>query len=365
MTEENTGSCLAGLLPTLKRGVSRTKYNLFNPYTKTIEDIKASRPKVLIGTYVHEYKDYSFNRWLKRAVQMALDFKKYGNAQILIVDNSENKEYAKLLDARCDWYRHFKNVECTVVRLSSIPKTTREKQKASQNVLWDATLGGYKSLGTFQFLYIVESDVLPPEDSIVELMKFNKSIVSGIYSLRNEETIEGHKEFLKKEGLEKEWKDKDIGDWLCVIPYFARLINGKMQRFLLHRIDLNKIVDRVEEKQYGHCMRVFACGLGCILIKANVLKVVKPEATSKKQVTFYKRLYKFAVQLEKDIGYKDQYLLPHIKTIRNEYKNILKQKIHPDTNFHILCEKRGIHRYISPYVQCRHLRSNWRDVKNR
>ena len=361
------------MIQNIKRAKSWVKFQIQNPYGKMLEKIEKEPPRILIGTYVHEYKDYSFNNWIKRAVEIGNAYP--GDVDILIVDNSDNKEYALKLKNRIKPYQKevlgiknsnplvFKG-DISVLRLSKEYDNTREKQRASQQVLWDATLGQYPSLfdgKKYGYLFIIESDIYPPVNALIELLKYNKRICSGLYSLKNDETYEGHKKHLIKSKVLHKWKAEDIGDYMCVIPFKMR---GD-SKFLLHRKEIENIRLKAEETQWGHVFKIFACGLGVILIRRDVLEEVKPETTTRQQVAFYKSLLRFSKLQEKKYKYHDQYFVPYLERVANSYEDILNKKIHPDTNFHVLCDKAGISRFVNPYLECEHDRSDWKDVKFR
>ena len=54
--------------------------------------------KILMGTPVHECKDYAMERWLESVSKLDYPF------DLLLVDNSENPGYVKKLHAYCKKY---------------------------------------------------------------------------------------------------------------------------------------------------------------------------------------------------------------------------------------------------------------------
>jgi len=327
---------------------------------------------VLIATYVHEYKDYSFDKWLARAIEIALH---HGNSDILIVDNSDNDTYVKSLvsrvkKAKANIFENPLNCDLRIivgkVSDSETPlDNTRIKQKASQDILWKQALeGGYSHL------MIIESDIYPPVNVIAELLKFNVPICSALYSLRNQELYDDHKKMLEKRGTLDQYKDEEIGDFYCLVPEGKlRRLSSKdhWQRYLAHKREVDQLIKEHDEKDpEGKLpMRIYAAGLGCILIQRWVLQLIKPETISPEQVKYFKEVLEFAEAKAKELKYKDQYLLTLMRVLHSNFEHELQETMHPDTNFYILCNHYRISRYVHPHLEAEHDRSNWRDVKFR
>lgn len=337
------------------RKINMLKYVLFNPYKKRLWEIKKKPPTVLLATYVHKYKDYSFNAWTDRAIEIINHYKQFVGKlvkiDLLVVDNSEGKDYfnelMNRLSERIDdigfgseiWVEHVDG------------KNTRDKQWKSQKLIWDFSLKHH-----YDYLFIIESDIFPPKNALIELLKYDKKVISGVYSLKNEETYLAHRKVLEKSGEIEKWRDEDIGDLLCIIPYFPRKP--------IHRKEFEAMIRRIEKKQFGHCVRVFACGLGVILIRRDVLRVVPPETTNRKLLNWLEFVRKISVKeaVLRGLGGNEKQLIGFIDRLIKSHRVILESKIHPDTNFHINCELNGISRFVNPYLECFHWRSNWGNI---
>ncbi len=337
------------------RKINMLKHAVFNPYRKRLWSIKQNPPTILVATYIHEYKDYSFNAWTDRMLEIIQNYKSFVNKPVkidlLVVDNSDGEKYFDSIKKRLR-----KKLDCIgigsdiwVERVNGF-RNTRKKQWASQKLIWEFSLKHH-----YDYLFLVESDVFPPAHALQELLKFNKRIISGVYSLKNKETYEAHKKFLEKEKELGKWSDEEIGDILCIIPY--------MPKRPIHRKRFNEMVERIERKQYGHCVRVFACGLGVILIKREVLRKAFPETTDKNFLDWLKKLRQVArgTALERKLNGLENYLINDLNNLIKSHQVILDSKIHPDTNFHVNCERLGIARFVDPYLDCFHWRSNWKD----
>lgn len=112
--------------------------------------------RVLIGTPVHESKDYAMDRWL--ASVSALDYP----ADLLLVDNSQNPDYTKKLEAYCQKYQipHYKIVHVAIPEDAHL----EERLALAREVIREEVLkGGY------DYWYSLECDVIVPPDALSKL----------------------------------------------------------------------------------------------------------------------------------------------------------------------------------------------------
>lgn len=344
----------------MKKLIAKIKHKIFNPWRVRSMKLKHDPPKILLGTYVHRYKHYSFVRWLEHCIDAANDYAGDFKNRVLIriVDNTEGHEYAAYLRLVCDKVLRERPLKCgdlEVLHLEQNYPNTREKQRASQKVLWDLTA----SLNC-RYLFLVESDLYIPKNSIIELMKYDKPVVSGLYTLKNPETYKAHKEALEKAGELKNWKDEEIGDYLCFIPYMLKFgADGKPGRFLAHRRELKAMLDKVHDFEYGNVVRVFASGIGFHLIRRDVLLKVTPQTTTDDDLAFHREILECARNAKVKYNISDISVIQNLEMTLESLSSIVEKKIHPDTNFHINCEKKGIPRYVNPYLEAYHDRSDW------
>lgn len=284
--------------------------------------------RVLVGTYVHRVKYYCVGDFFER---MKVLMQNFPDCEFMVVDNSDEKNSPAWLRLEMD--RIFgKNKHLLVWDKNLVGETTREKQNRSQEILWD-----YALKNGFEKLMIVESDVFPKDDfTIKKLYDSGKQIVSGVFPLVTNE------------------KDRSK-DALCVMGYNY---NSEMKRFWWPRWLFDKTVKKVG---INLPVRVYACGLGCIMIDRKVLEVIRPEYAKKELVQDLHKVL-VEVQLMRKSAMKN-YLEQQVKHIMNIQKDCVKRKIHSDTFFHLAAELFGFNRYVLPEIDCEHRRSDWSEIE--
>lgn len=284
--------------------------------------------KILVATYTHKVKYYCIEDWLRNTKYLMDNYK---NCDLLVVDNSDEKESPA-------WLRHkmdevFGKNKQTMLWIDTIKKNSRFKQVESQRALWDFALNnGYDKL------FIIESDVFPTDKlAIQKLDAADKPIVSGVYPLYTDP------------------KDSSR-DVLCIMGFG---LNSEMKRFWYHRFLFDRAIRNVGDKSL---IKIYACGLGCIMIKRDVLETVVPEMADAKLA---KELLKvlFKVDAMKSKGNKKRWLQLRLKKFVVDEEKMFEEKIHPDTNFHYNCELFNISRFVLPEVQCEHRRMEWEDME--
>lgn len=284
--------------------------------------------KILVATYTHKVKYYCIEDWLRNTKYLMDNYK---NCDLLVVDNSDEKESPA-------WLRHkmdevFGKNKQTMLWIDTIKKNSRFKQVESQRALWDFALNnGYDKL------FIIESDVFPTDKlAIQKLDAADKPIVSGVYPLYTDP------------------KDSSR-DVLCIMGFG---LNSEMKRFWYHRFLFDRAIRNVGDKSL---IKIYACGLGCIMIKRDVLKTVVPEMADAKLA---KELLKvlFKVDAMKTKSNKKKWLQSRIKKFILDEELMVKEKIHPDTTFYMHCELFNVNRYVLPAVQCEHRRQEWSEIE--
>jgi hypothetical protein len=281
-----------------------------------------TEPRVLVGTYLYSGKHYSFEKFLDATLKTMADYS--GDTELLIVDNSEDKEYASLVRLICDGRKEKDKI--TVAHIKEYGSNSRLKQKTSQEVLWDYCLNNQ-----YDYLYIIESDIYVPVDSLRELVSHKKKIISGIYSLSND----------------------DVQDILCLMGY-NRNADGKMYW------EAEQNLTQLIEITGGKPLKVYACGLGCILIHKEILKTIKPWYSTLSEANALGRLMNNAKVLKTPQG---KYVHKLLKKLEEGTRTAHEQKVHPDSYFHKMCELYKVNRYVTTNVICEHNRSNWSECK--
>ena len=117
-------------------------------------------PKVLVGCPTYDGMNYCLERYVNSVKKL-----NYPNYDILLVDNSASKNYAK-------------KIKKMGIKVVHVDRTSNPKEIVadSRNVLRQKALEG-----NYDFLLSLEQDVIPPKSIIQRRLKHNKKIVSGIY----------------------------------------------------------------------------------------------------------------------------------------------------------------------------------------
>jgi hypothetical protein len=190
-----------------------------------------SSPKVLVGVVTYSGKHYIFPKNYDAISNLS-----YPNYDFIIVDNTSHKSYTSKL--RREGY---KNVHW--VGRGVIDKNSRMALTKSQNYIREKFINeGY------DFLMLIESDLLPDRNIIQRLMSHAKPVVGSVYYLGTNK-VKFPCIFLREgEG------SKILG----VTETFPGHKNVNMA-------EINAFLD-------GSLKKVHGCGFGCTLIRRDVVK---------------------------------------------------------------------------------------------
>jgi len=206
-------------------------------------------PKVLVGCPTSEHK-----RECLRDFSVGVKRLSYPNFDVLILDNSLGEEYIK---------------EIRAMGLNA--EKSPYFEKASERVIHARNILRKKVLDEgYDYLLILEQDVIPPSDVIERMVVKNEKIVSGVTFHLFESELDG-KKMLQMRPLIGEW-DKNAGiglrfyDTDNVIKAFHNIYVGycAFGCALIHRDVLSEISFRFEEQNgvvfwddYCFCKDVF------------------------------------------------------------------------------------------------------------
>jgi len=169
--------------------------------------------KILIGCPTSNHKEYCLKEYAEIIKRL--------NCDVLLVDNSESKEY----------YNKLKESGINVIK-DKYTEKARDRIVSSRNILRQYCLDN-----NYDYLFSLEQDVIPPLDIIEKLLKSGKKIIGGLY--------------YKLDG-----EELTPVAWIHHEGNYARRLNYS-----------ETIEPRVIE--------LITCGLGCVLIHKDVLKKVK------------------------------------------------------------------------------------------
>lgn len=185
-------------------------------------------PKVLVGIVTYDGKDYIFPKCYDAVKKFD-----YNNYDILIVDNSASKNY---------YFKLLQRGYSEVVHLTRA-KNTRDTLSDSQNYIRKRMLdGGY------DYLLMIESDLIPPINTIQRLLQHNKLVVGSVYWLEG-----------KIPGREGKFKIP------CIFFLDYKKEVGQLGTRLITYEELPKVLNTGVKQVHG-------CGLGCTLIARQIVQ---------------------------------------------------------------------------------------------
>jgi hypothetical protein len=231
-----------------------------------------SHPKVLLACPINIVKNYCLPDWLNLVKNLT-----YPNYDIYLVDNSNNHEYHSQL-------RHTHNVKIDYINPGQ-SKEVRDLMAESMEKIRKRVLSH-----NYDYFFSLECDIFPPAEIIELLMAHDKDVVGCSYFSEH-----GH--------------------------------NTRMQLLGNKEVSINKFMsyyqawENVMRFYDGQLKPAFANGIGCILIKRQVLE----------QITFRVAQY--------DIGY-------------------------PDSFFHNDLFMLGIENWVDTSIIPKHWNSRWATIPN-
>jgi hypothetical protein len=192
------------------------------------------KERILLGVTTYSRKRYILDKFL-HSIKKIKAFTDH-ELDILFVDNSKDSSYAEIIQERGFNVWRSPHLETTHQRL------TVAYNKLRSAFIW----------GNYDRLMIIEQDVIAPKWALNELLEHDVPIVSGVYYL-------GKGENLKPCVMKGEVID---------IPVEER--HKYMNEPRVFKYDF---MDQ-EELKGKELIKVFACGLGCVLIKKEVLETL-------------------------------------------------------------------------------------------
>ena len=164
---------------------------------------KKELPKVLVGIATHESKRYVLEEFLLNVSKFT-----YQHFDIYFCDNSRTEEYSNEIIYKAKEL----NLDIIVDR-DAWCTDFRGRMVTSHNKLRERALkGGY------DYLFILDQDVLPKADIIEQLISHNKDAISGIYKIN-----------MGSHGIVN-----------CCSKQRLKLKNGKFQQRWIQESELNK-----------------------------------------------------------------------------------------------------------------------------
>jgi len=187
-------------------------------------------PKVLVGCPTFDGMDYALEDYARQVKHLS-----YAQYDIVLVDNSKSDDYKKKLE----------KLGFTVLKSPHLDNTV-ERVVVARNVLRQ-----YAVDKNYDYLLMLEQDVIPPRPIVQALLRHKKPVVTGVY----------YKPFVLNvkfaNGTTKQVKD--------IRPVLYRFIPGIKDK--LHFCTRKDVIG-------NFLFRVAAAGLGCMLISKDVFSKV-------------------------------------------------------------------------------------------
>ncbi len=178
--------------------------------------------KILVACPTADVKDYCFEEWVKNVSNLT-----YHNYDILVVDNSENREYYKSLKEK------YPNINFERVSPKQYISFKTALAKSHDKCRTKALDGGY------DYLLHLESDIFPPLDVIERLLQHKKPVIGCLYHIELGADSKLMIQLIEEHGIEHR------------------------ETYNLDETDLSFVDGKVKQ--------VFSCGLGCTLIHKSIL----------------------------------------------------------------------------------------------
>lgn len=215
---------------------------------------------MLVGTPTFDFHSYCLDDY-----ERVLKSLSYPNYDVLLVDNSEEEGYCKELVRR----------GLPAVRMPYYDKS-RMRLAEGHNILRQKVLdGGY------DYLFLLDSDIIPPKDVIERLLYHGKKVVSGLY-----------------------YQPMTIDKKKMYVPVIRVEIKGTKEQWALPSKDL---------LEPGKLVRIVASGTGCLLVHRDVLEKFKfwydPKGKGTDDIFFFKSLFDADVECFCDTSIVCRHLL--------------------------------------------------------
>ena len=200
------------------------------------------KSKILVAAPTYQRMQYCQKQFLKSII--SLD---YGNYDVLIVDNSEKNTNFNELN---------KNKNIKVIWDKSDQKNKLLSLVNSRNKILN-----YAIDNNYDYILMMDSDVIPPENIIQGLLECNKDIVSGLYY--NYFIVDGKTKYMPVA-------------WTALTKEEFEEIKQKIQLpdFIKSHLDLRAHLTE-QEADSEKLLEVVIPSAGCMLIKRNVFEKIK------------------------------------------------------------------------------------------
>jgi len=178
-------------------------------------------PRVLVAAPTYRGKDYIFHQWYKIITNLS-----YKNYDWLVVDNSKGTSYQSKL--RRQGYK----------KIIHLPRDTTSRRSIAHSTEY---IRQYALDNGYDYIMMIETDIIVPVDIIQRLLNKNKDIIGGVYEVG----VKGSTDAPRRICIQQPYQD-NLLEFVEVEEGYKMLGQGIQQ--------------------------VGGMGLGCVLIKKNIFK---------------------------------------------------------------------------------------------
>jgi len=203
-------------------------------------------PKVLVGTSAHEGKEYIIDEFLSNVRKFT-----YPRFDIYICDNSRTEEYSnKIINKAKELNLNIivdRDAWCTDFRGRMVTTHNKLRERALK--------------GNYDYLLILDQDILPDQDIIERMVSHKKDAVSGVYKLNMGEKLgfvnccwKKRLKLVKGELVARWLQDSELNngliEWVGGVPTGCLLLSKKVLEDTVFRHD-GFLQDSVYYKDIG------------------------------------------------------------------------------------------------------------------
>lgn len=198
-------------------------------------------PRVLVASPVFDGMEYCIGDFLNRIRSLS-----YKNYDIFLVDNSEGRDFSKMLE---------RDYGVDVLHLDLKDIHGMKKIVRCRNRIFN-----YAVENDYDYVLMMDCDVIPPVDIVDRLLAHDKEVVSGLYfSMFNVDRKQQLKSVAWKCLSEVEWEEVK-----------GQLMSGVVRK----REDIRRNLTD-EEIESGELQEVIIPSCGCMLVSRSVFSKIK------------------------------------------------------------------------------------------
>lgn len=206
---------------------------------------KLKKMKLLVGCPTSEAKSYCEEKYLAAITNLMYPKDLY---DILIVDNSRTGKNAKRINKLGIPCRH----------VNPIGKTNQQYIAESQEILRKYVLDN-----DYDYLVMIESDIIPPLTCLTSLLSHQKPVVCGSYFIGHGVDSYPMRQLVEKEGMQERYTINSDGTY-AINDFDGQLKdvqNGGFGCIAIHRSVLSQIQFRSEKGLDSHSDSFFGADL--------------------------------------------------------------------------------------------------------